>query len=156
MTEVASIAYVSEFSAMSTELFMTDKILAPYGIFLLRITTGIALLAHSAYLKIFIFTMPGTSSFFESLGLPGWMAWATLIVEIVSGTMLIFGIKPRLGALIAVPGMSGAVWAHAGNGWLFSNVNGGWEYPFFWTCTLVALVLLGDGKFTLIPTFTRR
>lgn len=135
---------------------MIEEKLAPYGILFLRLIAGVALMMHSAYLKIFIFTMPGTSSFFESLGLPGWMAWATLIVEIVSGTMLIFGLKPRLGALIAMPGMVGAVWAHSGNGWLFSNVNGGWEYPLFWMFTLFSLVLLGDGKWALIPTFKRK
>lgn len=135
---------------------MIDKILAPYGILLLRLTAGIALIGHSAYLKIFIFTMSGTSSFFESLGLPGWMAWATLIIEMISGSMLIFGIKPRLGAFIAIPGMSGAVWAHSGNGWLFSNVNGGWEYPLFWTCTLITLVLSGDGKWAILPTSNRK
>lgn len=134
---------------------MIDMKLAPYAIFLLRFMTGVALIAHSAYLKIFVFTMSGTSQFFVSLGLPGWLAWITLFVEIISGIMLIFGLKPRLGALIAIPGLAGATWAHSSNGWLFSNTNGGWEYPLFWTLTLVVLVLSGDGKWTLIPSVKR-
>ena len=34
-------------------------------------------------------------------------------------------------------------------GWLFSAANGGWEYPAFWTVTLVVQALLGDGAFAL-------
>ena len=29
-------------------------------------------------LKLFVFTLPGTAGFFQSLGLPGWTAYATL------------------------------------------------------------------------------
>jgi putative oxidoreductase len=38
---------------------------------------------------------------------------------------------------------------HAGNGWLFTSPNGGWEYPAFWTVALVVQALLGDGAFAL-------
>lgn len=131
---------------------MVDKKLAPYAILLLRIICGIALILHSAYLKIFVFTMDGTIQFFESLGLPWWGAWITLIIEISTGIMLILGIKPRLGAIIAIPGLLGATWAHSGNGWLFSNTGGGWEYPLFWTLSLLVIALAGDGKMTLIST----
>jgi hypothetical protein len=43
----------------------------------------------------------------------------------------------------------GATWAHAGNGWLFTSPNGGWEYPAFWTVALVIQALLGDGAYAL-------
>ena len=39
----------------------------------------------------------------------------------------------------------------AGNGWVFSAANGGWEYPAFWTVTLIVQALLfGDGGITAI------
>jgi putative oxidoreductase len=41
----------------------------------------------------------------------------------------------------------GATWAHAGNGWLFSAPNGGWEYPAFWSVALLVQALLGNGAF---------
>ena len=37
-------------------------------------------------------------------------------------------------------------------GGLSSNTGGGWEYPAFWTAALVAVFLLGDGVFFLLPT----
>ena len=43
----------------------------------------------------------------------------------------------------------GATWAHAGNGWLFTAANGGWEYPAFLTAAAAVQALLGDGAFAL-------
>ncbi|MBV4500536.1 DoxX family membrane protein [Pseudomonas shirazensis] len=85
---------------------------------------------HSLYLKVFVFTMSGTVAFFESIGLPGFLAWVILLVEIITGAMLIFKIEPHIAAVSAVPVLLGATWAHSGNGWLFSNTGGGWEYPY--------------------------
>jgi putative oxidoreductase len=36
-----------------------------------------------------------------------------------------------------------------GNGWGFTNPNGGWEYPIFLTLAALALALLWDGKLAL-------
>lgn len=129
--------------------FMIDLKSAPYGVFLLRLAAGIALLAHSLYLKIFVFTMGGTSKFFESIGLPGKFAWVVLLIEVVTGFMLILGFKARHAAVAAIPVLLGATWAHSGNGWLFSNSGGGWEYPVFWTLVLGAIALLGNGAFSI-------
>ena len=38
---------------------------------------------------------------------------------------------------------------HAGNGWMFSNPRGGWEFPAFWTVALIAQALIGPGAFAL-------
>lgn len=47
-----------------------------YGVLLLRLTAGIALLAHSLYLKVFVFTMSGTSSFLSRLACRVcWRGW---------------------------------------------------------------------------------
>ncbi len=43
----------------------------------------------------------------------------------------------------------GAGLVHAGNGWLFSAPDGGWEYPAFWVVVMLALALLGDGRYSL-------
>ena len=41
---------------------------------------------------------------------------------------------------------------HAGNGWLFTNEGGGWEYPVFLTVAAGAVALLGDGAYALKPS----
>src|SRR5512143_2997541 len=117
---------------------------------MLRLSLGTMFVAH-ALLKYFVFTLPGTAQFFESLGLPGVLGYATFAAELVGGALLILGVQTRFVALALVPFLLGATWAHAGNGWLFSAPKGGWEYPAFWTATLVVQALLGDGAFALRP-----
>jgi putative oxidoreductase len=131
---------------------MIDPRTAPYAALVLRLTLGAALLAHSAYLKVFVFTMAGTVGFFESVGLPGALAWVTLAVEVLAGAMLVLGVRSREAALLALPVLVGATWAHSGAGWVFTSPNGGWEYPLFWSLALVAQALLGDGAFALAPS----
>ena len=119
---------------------------ADYAAFLLRISLGIMFIAH-ALLKYFVFTLPGTAQFFVSLGLPAALGYVTFGVELVGGILLIAGVGTRVVSLALVPVLIGATWSHAGNGWLFTSPNGGWEYPAFWTVALVVQALLGDGAF---------
>jgi putative oxidoreductase len=126
---------------------MTDS-RATYAALLLRLSLGTMFVAH-ALLKLFVFTLPGTAQFFQSLGLPGVLGYATFAAELVGGVLLILGVGTRWVAAALVPIMLGATWAHAGNGWVFSAPNGGWEYPAFWTVTLFVQALLGDGAYAL-------
>ena len=103
--------------------------LEPFGPTVLRIALGIVFLAHSAYLKVVVYTMPGTAGYFESIGLPGFAAYAVMLLEVIGGAMLILGVRVReVAAVLAVVAL-GATWAHSGAGWLFSNEGGGYEYP---------------------------
>jgi putative oxidoreductase len=115
---------------------------------LLRVALGAMFVAH-ALLKVFVFTLPGTAQFFGSLGLPGWMAYPVAIGELVGGVLLIAGIGSRAVALTLLPVLLGAAWVHAGNGWLFSAPNGGWEYPAFLAAVAAAVALLGDGAYAI-------
>lgn len=117
--------------------------------FVLRISLGIVLIAHSLYLKYFVFTLAGTASFFGSLGLYEWLAYVVFITEIIVGAALIIGYKTRICAIIIVPVLLGAAWAHWPNGWLFTAPNGGWEYPLYLAVTSVCVALLGDGAYSL-------
>lgn len=116
-----------------------------YGPTLLRLALGIVYLVHSAYLKVVIFTIPGTVAYFESIGLPGVSAYAVMAAETVGGIMLILGIGVREAAAVLTVVALGAVWAHSGAGWLFTNAGGGWEYPLFLAVASAVQVLLGPG-----------
>ena len=120
-----------------------------YATFLLRFALGAMFLAHSVILKLFVFTLPGTAGFFQSLGLPGWTAYATFAAEAIGGAFLILGVQARWVALALLPILLGATWAHAGNGWTFSAPNGGWEYPAFLAAAAIVQGLLGDGAYAL-------
>jgi putative oxidoreductase len=119
-----------------------------YGAFLLRVTLGVMFIAH-ALLKYFVFTLPGTAQFFGSLGLPPALGYFTFAAELVGGVLLLLGVHARYVSLGLVPILLGATWAHAGNGWVFSGANGGWEYPAFLTLAALVQFLVGDGAFAL-------
>ena len=129
---------------------MNDSRNAEYAALVLRVALGVMFVAH-ALLKYFVFTLPGTAQFFASIGLPGFLGYVTFGAELVGGILLIAGVRTRFVALALVPILLGATWAHAGNGWLFSAPNGGWEYPAFWTVALVVQALLGDGAYAFRP-----
>lgn len=127
-----------------------------YGIGLLRVSLGGMFLAHSVVLKQFTYTLPGTAQFFESIGLPGALAYVVFWLEALGGAALVLGIGTRVAAAALVPVLVGATWAHAGNGWVFSNANGGWEYPLYLTVLAAAQVLLGEGAFALSRVVSAR
>jgi putative oxidoreductase len=134
---------------------MIDPRTAPYAALLLRLALGTMFVAH-ALLKIFVFTLPGTVQFFESLGLPALLAHVTVAAELIGGALLILGIGTRWVAFALIPFLLGAAWVHLGNGWLFSAPKGGWEYPVFLVVAAAIQALLGDGAYALSNRFATR
>jgi putative oxidoreductase len=122
--------------------------LSPYAALILRISLGAMFIAHGL-LKVFVFTLPGTAQFFDSVGFPGWTAYPVAFMEIAGGILLISGFATRWVALALIPILLGAISVHFGNGWLYTNVNGGWEYSVFLTFTTVVQALLGSGAYAL-------
>ena len=118
-----------------------------YGIALLRISLGVMFIAHSVLLKYFTFTLAGTAGYFESIGLPGFLGYVVFGMEAVGGILLVLGVRTREVAAALIPILVGALWAHSGNGWVFSNAGGGWEYPLYLIVLSAAQVLLGKGAF---------
>ncbi len=130
---------------------MIDQKTAPYAALLLRVALGVMFVAHGFYLKIFVFTVGGTVGFFESLGYPAILAYATIAAESLGGLALILGVYTRWVSLALVPVLIGATLVHVGNGWLFTAEGGGWEYPVFLIVAALAQALLGDGAYALKP-----
>ena len=129
---------------------MIDAATAPWAVLLLRIALGILFLAHGLR-KLLVSKPAGIASYFKSLGLPGGLAYVTMAAEIGGGAALILGVVPRYVALLLVPLILGTiVTVHGKNGWMFSNKDGGWEYPAFWAVSLGVLFLLGDGPWALV------
>ena len=121
----------------------------------LRLSSGVLFLAHG-WMKVSLFTIPGTVAFFESLGLPGFFAYLTILAELGGGLLLIAGIAVRLVSVPLIAILLGSVWAHAGFGWTFSNEGGGWEFPLFWAVVQGVIALLGAGAYALrLPVIDR-
>ena len=124
---------------------MIDTRTAPYAALILRISLGTLFLAHGL-LKLLVFTPAGSAGFFASLGVPGWLAHATIAAELAGGSLLVLGVLVRWVVLGLVPVLLGSiVLVHGANGWLFSADGGGWEYPAFLIAACLVQALLGQG-----------
>tara|TARA_R110002073_G_scaffold278110_1_gene441960 strand:- start:1446 stop:1877 length:432 start_codon:yes stop_codon:yes gene_type:complete len=123
----------------------------------LRVSIGSILLAHGL-MKVLIFTIPGTVAFFGSIGFPPVIAHLTIWGEILGGIALLAGFHTRLVAILSLPILVGATWVHSGNGWVFSNEGGGWEFPALLVILTVIVVIQGSGSFALkgIPQVNSR
>lgn len=116
---------------------------AAFGLSLLRSVNG-AFLAVHGLLKVVHYPPKGTMAFFESFGLPGETALLLIAAEIGLGLLLVAGLWTRAAALCGMVILLGATLPHAGNGFVFSNPGGGWEYPLFWAASLLALALMSS------------
>ena len=133
---------------MNTSVSSNTSTAADYGITVLRVSLGIMWVAH-AMLKLFVFTLPGTAQFFQSVGFPGFLAYPVFAIELLGGIALVLGIYARQASLLLVPIMVVATSVHIGNGWVFTSKGGGWEYPVFLISSSIALWLAGDGALSL-------
>ena len=80
---------------------MTKLTSSDYAATLLRVSSGALFLAHGL-LKVNVFTIAGTVGYFESLGLPGVLAYLTIAAELAGGVALILGVAVRLVSLAEV------------------------------------------------------
>jgi putative oxidoreductase len=131
---------------------MIDASTAPYAALLLRIGLGLLFLAHG-HLQIRVYGLPTEAEYFRSIGLPGGLVYLTAAMEVIGGIALLAGVYARFAALLLLPIIVGTiVTVHASKGWLFTNKDGGWEYPAFWALALLVQFLLGDGAWALLPS----
>lgn len=130
---------------------MIDPRTAPAAALLLRLALGAMWISHGL-LKLLVFTPAGLAGFLGSLGLPAALAWPLILAEVGGGVLILLGVYGRQVSLLLLPILLGATFVHAGNGWLFSAANGGWEYPVFLIAASLAHALLGDGAYALKAT----
>jgi putative oxidoreductase len=153
---IAIMKYYSSFFTNQWRNTMSQS--SQFGVMLLRVSLGVMWIAH-ALLKFFVFTLPGTAQFFQSVGFSGFLAYPVFALELLGGIALVLGIYARQVSLALVPIMAVAASVHLGNGWVHTSVNGGWEYPVFLIFASIALWLIGDGAFSVrrserfVPSF---
>ena len=111
------------------------------GAALLRVSLGVMYLTHSVVLKLFTFGLAGTAGYFASIGLPSGLAYVVFAAEATAGVLLLANVATGWVALALLPILGGAFWVHSGNGWVFSNAGGGWEYPLFLIVVSVVVAL---------------
>jgi putative oxidoreductase len=126
----------------------TDARAVNAGATLLRLALGAMWVSH-AWFKITAFGVAGFAGWLDSLGLPGFMAGPVIALELAGGVLILAGFYGRFVSIALLPVMAVATSVHVPNGMIFSNANGGWEYPVFLMVASVVHALVGDGAFAL-------
>ncbi len=126
-----------------------------YGITVLRVALGAVFLMHG-YLAYFVFTPAGVTAFNAKMGipLPAITAWFVILGHFLGGASLVLGFLTRLGALVHVVIMGGAIlFVHLGQGFFLHGLEGGnyggYEYALVLLLTSIVLLITGGGPLAL-------
>jgi putative oxidoreductase len=124
-----------------------DLVLAPYGLFVLRVAIGIDWIVH-ALLKTYR-GMYTHEALLAKNGITSLLAWPTFGIELIGGFAILLGWYTRQWSALLLVFLAVVVWIKWPVGWLYSNPGGGWEYPLLWLMAQAALMLAGSGAFAL-------
>ncbi|MEE9172179.1 MAG: DoxX family protein [candidate division NC10 bacterium] len=132
-----------------------------YGITVLRVTLGIIFLLHG-YLAVFVYTPAGVTAFIANLGipLPAITAWFIILGHFLGGVSLVLGFFTRLGALVHVVIMGGAIFfVHLREGFFLRGIIvdaaagkaavAGYEYALVLLMASIAILITGAGPLAL-------
>ena len=126
--------------------------IAAYGPAVLRLGLAVVFIAHGAQKLFGIWGgggLPGTTAFFEGLGLQPAYPLAILagVVEFGGGLLLLFGAFTFIAAVLLALQMVVAVWTvHLANGFFLPN---GYEFNLMLIASLGCLMLTGPGALSI-------
>lgn len=120
---------------------------------ILRLGLGIMFAAHGLQMAFGLFKGPGVDGFSKMLppmfGVPS-IVWSYIASYtcLIGGACLIIGLCTRIAVIPLIIFMGTAVaLVHWKNGFFITS--GGWEYNFIVVCGLIALFVLGAGRFSI-------
>ncbi|PEZ84212.1 DoxX family protein [Bacillus sp. AFS017274] len=113
------------------------------GTFLLRVMLGISFFLHG--LSKFKGGLDNTAGWFQSIGIPGFMAYVVGIIELVGGIALIIGLGTRIISALLVFIMAGAiVYVKFPAGFMGNGEGTGYELDLLLMIIALHLVLNGS------------
>lgn len=113
------------------------------GTFLLRVMLGISFFLHG--LSKFKGGLENTSGWFQSIGIPGFMAYVVGMIELVGGIALIIGLGTRIISALLVFIMAGAiVYVKFPAGFMGNGEGSGYELDLVLMIIALHLVLNGS------------
>lgn len=118
------------------------------GKLLLRVLVGGLLLLHGFHKLV---NGPGdVASIMAGHGIPGFLAYAVYLGEVLGPLLMLLGVYARIGALLVVANMLVAVLATRGFNLWHLNEHGGWgiELEAFYGCGALCVALLGAGTYS--------
>ena len=119
--------------------------LQPLALLVLRVVLGAVMIGHG-YGKVFG-GLPHFAQFISSLGLPGWLAYASAVTEFFGGILIIAGLLSRFVSLAILIDLGVAIWkVHWKHGFLGE---GGYQFPLALVAIAFALIFFGAGPIAL-------
>ena len=126
---------------------------ASAGQLIVRLNVGGLMLFHGVSKLMHPGSLDFIAGMLNGYGLPGLLAYAVYIGEVVAPLMVIVGFKARIGGMLMVINMLFALsLAHTGDFFSLSE-HGGWtvELQVFYLLSALAVVFLGSGRLALQP-----
>lgn len=115
---------------------------------ILRLVLGISFFVHG--LVKFQGGMENTVGWFDSIGLPGFLAYGVALVEVVGGIALILGLFTRIVSFIFVLLMVGAVIkVKLAAGFLGNGQSAGYELDLAFMAMAVSIAITGSKAYAL-------
>lgn len=121
-----------------------------FGLLLLRIALGGLMLFHGMHKLIYGVGFIG--DMLAAIGLPSFIAYGSLLAELVASLMIICGIWTRLASVVFAGNMMVAIlMAHASEMFSLSPMTGGLviELPLLYLLGAAVLCLTGGGRFAV-------
>lgn len=120
---------------------------ASFSSLILRVVLGIIFLAHG--LDKFQSGIGNISGFFESLGIPGYMAAVVAVIETVGGILLILGAGTRIVSLVLAFVLLVAIFTAK----ISAGLLNGYELDLALIAIAASLVLTGSGVWSIDSLF---
>ncbi len=118
------------------------------GALLLRLVLGMSFFIHG--LSKFQGGIENTVGWFESIGLPGFLAYAAALIEVAGGIALVLGLLTRLVSVLFVLLMAGAiVKVKLAAGFLGNGQMAGYELDLAFLAMAVSLAITGSKAYAL-------
>jgi putative oxidoreductase len=122
------------------------------GKVILRVIVGLTFFIHG--LSKFQGGISNTVGFFDSLGVPGFMAYAVAVIELVGGIALILGLGTRIVTLLFALIMIGAIFtAKLSLGFLGNGQMAGYELDLVLLAASLYFVFADKSTFSLDQKF---
>jgi putative oxidoreductase len=125
------------------------------GALILRLVLGITFFIHG--LAKFQMGLGNVSGFFQSIGIPGFMAYVIATIELVGGIAMILGIGTRIVSILFVFVMLGAIFtAKLSAGFMGNGKMPGYELELALLAISIYLAISGNRLYSLDSLFGKK
>ncbi|WP_414054566.1 DoxX family protein [Macrococcus equi] len=125
------------------------------GTLLLRLTVGITFFLHG--LAKFQGGIENTVGFFDSIGIPGFMAYVIAIIELVGGIMMILGFKTKIVGWLFVAILAVAIFkVKLAAGFMGDGKSAGYEFDVLLLVASLFFALANDSIYAIDHKFSNR